>query len=79
MTDDSKSEIEFMLRTAFHHVPAGSRTSGAFAGEAYDEFWWRGCVLTEDMRQGEQGYLMVWFDGENFVTNHTYRHPTEIF
>lgn len=38
------------------------------------EVWWRPCVLRGDMVQGDQGYLIVFSDGEH---HHTYMHPLQ--
>lgn len=74
-----KGDLEFLLGSVFEYVPEGTRTTGDFAGEHYDGFWWRSCVLTPDMQQGEQGYLMVWYDGDSLRTHHTYHYPPDIF
>ena len=75
-----ESDFDFMLRNAFYHVPAGVRTTGDFAGEKYDEFWWRSCALEPDDLKGTGGYLIVWLheDG-SFNTHHTYHYPPEIY
>lgn len=68
-----KEELDFILLNLFNHVPAGVREYGDFAGESYEEFWWRETV-------DHDGYLMVWYDGDNkFNTFHTYRYPPDIY
>lgn len=79
MSPETKNSLEYMLRTTFNHIPAGTRERGSFAGEEYDELWWRDCVLEDGYPEGTQGYLIAWFDGEEFSTFHTYRYPPEIY
>lgn len=38
-----------------------------------DVIYWRDCVLRDDMRPGEQGYMVVFANGD---AHHTYRLPT---
>ena len=73
-------KLRFILDSVFHYVPAGRSYFYDIGGvrEEYDynEFWWRSCVTTENISQGEQGYLTVWWVGENLESYHSYRHPT---
>jgi hypothetical protein len=75
MFDDPhvQAELNYLLSNVFNYVPSGVRTTGDFAGEPYDEFWWRECT-------GEQnGYVMVWYRDNQFNTHHTYHRPDEIY
>ncbi len=34
--------------------------------------WWRSCVLRDDMQHGEQGYMVIYENGNHL---HTYHYP----
>jgi hypothetical protein len=74
------SKLRFILDCAFNYEPAGKSffydIDGARKEYNYSEFWWRSCVLKDNMMHGEQGYLTVWWDGENLEHYHSYRNPT---
>ena len=71
-----RASLEFVLDTVFHHVPAGTRTTGDLAGQPYDEFWWREQAVG---RYGTRGYVLVWLNGNKFNSHHTYHHPESIY
>lgn len=75
----NNESIEYMLANAFNHIPAGVRKYGDLAGEEYDEFWWRDCILHDGDWQGTQGYLILWWHDGNLVTHHTYTYPPNIY
>lgn len=74
-----EQDFEHTLKTLFHYVEPGARSTGDFAGLPYDGFYWRSCVLHEGDLQGTQGYLMVWFDNHEFRSFHTYHYPPDIY
>ena len=42
-------------------------------------FFWRDCVLTDDMSRGEQGYMVYWpaLGQHKIAFLHTYRYPPD--
>lgn len=40
--------------------------------EQNETMYWRECVLQPDMKEGEQGYIVVWDNGDCI---HTYHYP----
>lgn len=74
-----ESSFHFILDNLFYREPAGVRSTGDFAGEEYDEYWWKDCILRDGEYPGTQGYLVVWFRDGELNTHHTYRNPKEMF
>jgi hypothetical protein len=55
---------EFVLEHVFHKETCSD-------GKV---FFWRDCILTDNMSQGEQGY-MVYYPNSDYL--HTYRYPPD--
>jgi hypothetical protein len=39
-----------------------------------ETFYWKDCILAPDMKHGEQGYMVVFSNGEQL---HTYHYPPD--
>lgn len=61
MDENSVVIDEFVLRHIFHRIPESPQVS---------EVFWR------EVKGGEEGYILVWRDGER---HHTYHHPENTF
>lgn len=57
-----RNNLEFIMDHVFHKIIT----------KDHNVVYWRSCVLREDMKHGEQGYMVVYHDGSHV---HTYHYP----